>query len=165
MKKRYAGGIGVILVLGFIMGQLWRIPGLGTHSDEAGDVATENSETNNEDDSSTDYSQVSVSSDLRNSVSTLPASETAPVSPFVTVAIQADKYRLTDPEEPQGGEVISLEEVVELVKKASGSDNGIRLRVLFYKNAQEGAVADLHAAMASANIPREDIQEISDFVD
>ncbi|MEW4487946.1 hypothetical protein AB1L42_07665 [Thalassoglobus sp. JC818] len=161
MKKRYAGGIGVILVLGFLLGQLWRIPGLGTQSDEAGEVATENSD----DDSTIDYSQVSVSNDLSNSVSSLPSSENAPVSPFITVAIQADKYRLTDPENPQDGEVISLEEVVELVKKASGSEDGIRLRVLFYKNAQEGAVADLHAAMASANIPREDIQEISDFVD
>ena len=159
MKKRYAGGVGAILLIGILIGQFFKLPGLGGSgaNDESPTSTTEKEEPSDE----TAIRNASVSNDVSNTVSKTQPEE--PI-PFVTVAIEEDNYRLTTSDSPLEGNYLSLGELIDRVTKTTGTNEGIRLRVLFHRNAQEGALADLHKALASAGVKREEIQEISGYL-
>lgn len=155
MKARTAGGVGIGLVaLGLLLGLLWKGPGLGgagVGEGEQGQAAPD---------------LVGVSS----SVSSPTAASAAPVGDrrgqedFVTVVIDGDGYRLTSADNTEGGTEASLDQIVERVKKVSGTPEGIRLRVLLQRSAQEGARSDLQAALRSAGVRTEEIQEVTEFL-
>jgi len=167
MKKRYSGGFAVVIfALGFMLSQFWNFGGLGTGENESstdGNESTTQSGTN--DSEPADLSNVTAGGNL-NSTSTGTVTE-APEQPdeVVTVVIHDNYYRLTSGPDPQSGVDVSLSEIVRQVSEANGGDQGIRLRILFERNAQEGALADLHAAMLEKGVKREEIQEITGYVD
>ncbi len=170
MKKRATGGLAIgIFALGFILSQFWNFGGLGTGENEdssnSESSASANPSAADETNSEADLSKVSAGGTLQTSTagpSTLNAGST---QKFITISIHEDHYRLTSEEDPKAGVDVSLDEVVRRAKQATGGEQGIKLRILFQKNAQEGALADLHAAMADQGVKREEIQEISGYVD
>ena len=160
MKKRYGVGIGAILVLGFLLGKYLNLPGLGGGS--TGDSVSM-SQNQDKTESEGNIRNVSVSND-RNFTNSNAEIEADP-QPLIIIAVDADKYRLTTDEDPTVGQYLSLGEVIAKVTKTTGTENGIRLRILFHKNAQEGAISDLHDALTSAGIKREEIQETTGYID
>lgn len=164
MKKRTAGGFAVvILALGFMLGQLFDLGtfGLGKTGDgEQVDATTDS------DDSpiQADLSDVSAGGDL-NSTTTVTPNQEGGEKDVVTIVIHNDLYRMTSADDPLSGLDLPLSEVVRQVSKATGGAQGVKLKILFEKNAQEGALADLHAALLEEGIKREEIQEISGYVE
>lgn len=156
MKKRYTGGLAVaIFALGFLLSQLWNFGGLGTgETDQPGEQSDATLE-------APDLSTAAANGNLNVSMN----SEASGTVETVTIAIHDDRYRLTTDADPSLGADISLAEVVRQVQQATGGEQGVRLRVLFAKDAQEGALADLHAALQEAQVKREEIQEISGYIE
>ncbi len=170
MKKRYTGGLAIgIFALGFILSQFWDFGGLGIgESDNASDSESSvsaDSSSSSETNTDADLSNVSAGGTLQTSTSGPSTLNAGSTQKFVTISIHEDRYRLTSEEDPQTGVDVSLAEVVRRAKEATGGEQGIKLRILFQKNAQEGALADLHAAMADVGVKREEIQEISGYID
>lgn len=171
MKKRYGIGVGAILAIGFLLGQFFKLPGFGGGS--TGDaVLTSNSEPDEtsqaetESEASDDIDalrNVSVTNNVR--PSRAPTELVLPPEAFITIAVDGGTYRLTTPIDPSEGMKLSLGEVVAQASQTTGGESGVRVRILFHKNAQEGAISDLRKALDSAGIKREEIQEISGYID
>jgi len=83
---------------------------------------------------------------------------------FVTVVILEDRYRLVTGDDPFQGKELPLDEVKRRAEDTVGTNDGIRVRILKEKSAQEGARSDLLQALSAVGIKREEIQERSDFL-
>lgn len=163
MKKRYTGSIAVVIFgLGFLLSQFWNFGGLGTSEQEGASDGTQNSGAG--DAPEPDLKNVSTSNAMTSTVNSTPLTEEGNEE-FITIAIHADRYRMTTSEDPHAGVDLPLREVIKQVQRATGGKQGVKLRILFERDAHEGARADLHASLAENGIKREEIQEISGYVD
>lgn len=160
MKARTAGGVGVVLVgIGLLLGLWWKGPGLGGGGSGRGPAVAP-----------PDASSVKATADPGESVRSAtarPAENQGDVGAgeaFVTVVIHGAGYRLVSSDDPSRGAEIALAEILERVQNAPGSPEGIRLRILKDRTAQEGARSDLEAALRAAGIKLEQVQEMSGFV-
>lgn len=161
MKKRYVGGFAaVVFALGFLLSQLLQFGEFGVPSEEG--TAESATEEQHDDTSDVSLDNVSAGGSLPTTVSN---SKSTPTPQFVTIAIHEDRYRLTSEDDPQSGVDVPLSEVVKQVKDATGGEQGVKLRIVFHKNAQEGALADLHSSLEKSGVKREEIQEISGYID
>lgn len=164
MKTRnvFAGFVVGALALGIWLGSFWKGPGLGG-------LGTGFGITSGTDDSTpVSLDSTHVNSSL-NSPGALPPSQKDSLDQFptdmMTVIIYGNEYRLVDGDAPQQGKVLTLNEVIDRSKQMTGTPEGIRVRILKGKTAQEGARADLLKALAENGVKREEIQERAEFVD
>lgn len=167
LRNRVGGTILIAgIALGFLLSQLWNFSGFGTSdleqngADDSAQVETSLSDTSAE---STTANLSAVKTQNPGQVDM--SATTSGSRESVTVAIHRDRYRLTSREDPLVGMEISLEELVRQTSRASGGSQGIRLRVLLHKDAQEGALADLYAELEAAGVKREEIQEYTGYID
>lgn len=160
MNRKTAGGVVLgAIVLGILLGQFWKIPGLGVN--DPNPSATNSEEETTPDNSSQGSSGLaSVSTDV---VATTQSPQFA-AEEMLTVVIYGSEYRLTRSDDPETGIDMSLSEFVARARKTTGNANGIRVRVLLHESAQEGARFDLLSALKEAGIKPEQIQEVSEFV-
>ena len=164
MRKRVMAVAAVgLVVLGVWLGDVFR--GFGTGEADS----SESSETALED--------VQVSLDAGSEIPSrgagAPQQETAATTPrpehaddVLTVLVDGDSYQLqTGDDEAASFTPATLEEVVERAETYPGNPLGVRVRLRFRRNSQEGARADLIEALQAAEIEREQIIEATDFVE
>ncbi|WP_437202705.1 hypothetical protein [Planctomicrobium sp. SH664] len=159
MKRRFTGTIlALIIAAGIYIGNHWKGPGLGGSGVGSGTPnAVETS-------GPTDKRIRVDNSVLRSDKPAGPTTLSTP-SPLLVVVIHGDKYRLASAENPSQGIEISLPDLKERVTEVPGNDQGLRVRILNARDAQEGARSDLYTALAEAGVKREEIQERAEFVD
>ena len=63
------------------------------------------------------------------------------------------------------GQFSTRNQIAQIVKQATGDDQGIRIRIERTKRATTGARSELLQALADAGISKESIQEASGFLD
>lgn len=152
-RNKVAGGVVVgAVLLGMWLGNLFR--GFGLGGSGSGDDGV-------------------IPSSVRVDRSSPPSASVAEESPDVeaapelplTIVIHADRYRLASDRAPLVGSDLTLDEIKARVEAADADARGIRVRILKQKNAQEGARADLYAALAEIGVKREDIQERAELID
>ncbi|MBT5020912.1 hypothetical protein OAF42_02185 [Planctomicrobium sp.] len=165
MKKRYTGGFAVVIFgLGFLLSQFWNFGGLGTGENEnSNDGDQPATSSNNDEDAG--LSNVTAGGNLNSTTSGSVTDPPEQPDEVITVVIHENYFRMTSEADPQSGVDVSLSEVVRQVSEATGGDQGVKLRILFERNAQEGALADLHAALLEKGVKRESVQEITGYVD
>ncbi|WP_437229866.1 hypothetical protein SH661x_001663 [Planctomicrobium sp. SH661] len=165
MKVRNLVGGAVIgaLALGIWLGSFWKGPGLGGSGTGFGT----SSQTGSSDEAALD--RVHVSGDLvgaaAGTAKTQPQEPEVVPTDMMTIVIYGNEYRLVDGEAPQSGKVLTLNEIADRAKQLTGTPEGIRVRILKGKSAQEGARADLLKYLAENGVKREEIQERAEFVD
>jgi len=165
MKTRnlFAGALVGALAVGIWLGSFWKGPGPGGLGTGFGTTAKNNSEEGNDSAVSAPASVLAPGNPKE-----LPASPD-PLEDFptdmMTVVIYGNEYRLVEGDAPQAGKVISPEEIANRAKKMTGTPEGIRIRILKGKSAQEGARADLMKILTENGVKREEIQERAEFVD
>ena len=152
MKKRtVAGGVIVgAMILGMYLANLWKGPGLGGNNSGTDVEVTEA------------VDETDVQSSMQPPVQ--PVESTGKDLPYVTVVIHGDSYRITDGENPETGMDVSLDTVISRVSKVAGTAEGIRLRIMLDRTAQEGARSDLYAALEKSGVSSDAIQELSGFI-
>ena len=161
MKTRnlFAGAVVGALALGIWLGSFWKGPGFGG----AGTGFGTGPEPNEHPASTSDSTQV------RAMATDPPARPTDPLdegpTDMMTVVIYGDEYRLVIGDSPQAGKLLTLSEIATRAKKMTGTPEGIRVRILKGKSAQEGARADLLNTLTENGVKREEIQERAEFVD
>lgn len=156
MRKRVIGAGAVILVaLGIWLGNLFQ--GFGT-----GDGETD------PDGSNGDAVQVSLTGDAV--PSTTGEGDDAPPTTgtpdVLTLLVDDDQYLV------QWGEdwhaefsPSTLEDIVARAKEVPGDENGVRVRLRFKENAQNGAIDDLTTALTDAGVEPEAIVKESGYVE
>ena len=160
MNRKTAGGVVLgAIVLGILLGQFWKIPGLGVNDPNSSNSKNTDAEERPTDNPPAD-SQVNVS---------MPVLSESPTSPsgteeMLTVVIYGAEYRLTRSDDPETGIDMPLSEFVARAKQTTGNANGIRVRILLHESAQEGARFDLLSALKEAGLKPEQVQEVSEFV-
>ncbi|QDT34096.1 hypothetical protein [Thalassoglobus polymorphus] len=171
VRKRYLGGAAVIVGLAIYLSQFFAGMGTGTGNDQGdqpsesvatgdattGDPATDNGE-------APDLNNVSATGNLDSTMMSSTTEDAVPKK-MITITIHEDRYRLTTDTDPMTGVDISQSEVVQQTQKATGGEQGVKLRVLRQKNAQVGAKLGLYEALNNAGVKREEIQEVSGFID
>ncbi len=154
MKTRRLVGGAVVgaLVLGIWLGSLWKGFGLGgAGSGLVPDTGTVH---------------VSNAPPAASSSGPAPAeSSGSPTGGLLTVVIHGAQYRLATDSDPQSGLDVPLDEIQRRVSVAKGTPEGIRVRILKEKSAQEGARSDLLSALLASGVKREEIQERAEFVE
>jgi hypothetical protein len=165
MKTRnvFAGAVVGALALGLWLGSMWK--GLGWGGAGTGFGTSSQTETGT--DSVTDEG-VHVSAALSSGDSL--AQEARPVesdfpTDMLTIAIYGNEYRMVDESAPKSGMVMTLPEISQRVRKMTGTPEGIRVRILKGKTAQEGARADLLKTLEESGVKQEEIQERAEFID
>lgn len=164
MKKRVGGGIVVgAILLGILIGQFWKLPGLGPNETTAPSAES----------TATDATQPPVDPRGTDATETLaavdaavppPNASGAATEPLVTVVVVGNRYRLTRDDDSETGVEIPLPAFIERAAATTGNAQGIRVRILLHESAQGGAHSDLLQALRQAGIRSEQIQEKSDFV-
>lgn len=92
-----------------------------------------------------------------------PPTPSAGQREVLTIIIDGPGYIAgSDESELRGAE---LAEIVALAKGTQGDDQGVHVRILRKKNAEAGARADLIGQLQEAGLKREEIQEMSGFID
>lgn len=100
-----------------------------------------------------------------------PEPETPEVEPetpgVLTVVVESDQFRIQS-----GGDAAAtyapatLEEIVLRAKESTGDAHGMRVRLRFHQNAQNGAISDLYQALQEqAGLAREAIVDAPGYVD
>ncbi|MCA9000209.1 MAG: hypothetical protein KDA80_24640 [Planctomycetaceae bacterium] len=164
MKARTGVGVAAVVGLAFLLSRLFLGLGPGGGS-SVGTGSPAASPSQNEDPAEV-VKNVSVSTNLPSGSGTVdPADAPGSEPEMVTVVIHRDAFRLTQgPDDYQSGLDVGLDTIVKRAKSASGNDDGVRIRILLEKSAQEGARQELYTALEEAGIKSEQIQEISGFV-
>jgi len=106
---------------------------------------------------------------VNNSYPTATPAETAPGTgtepSVVTVVIHDNSYRLAlNAADPQTGLDVGLDVIATRALAVPGNKDGIRVRILLEKTAQEGARTELLQHLEQAGIKPEQIQELSGYV-
>jgi len=164
MKTRnvFAGVVVVALGVGIWLGSFLKGPGLGGLGTGFGTGPHDGNSQDKETGSAHVHSPVQRTSEP---VSTsLDSLEDFPTD-LMTVVIYGNEYRLVNGETPQSGTVLSLKDIAARAQKMTGTPEGIRVRILKGKSAQEGARADLLKSLEESGVKREEIQERAEFVD
>ncbi|MFO1094594.1 MAG: hypothetical protein U0992_15010 [Planctomycetaceae bacterium] len=96
--------------------------------------------------------------------------EAAPTAPkndqVLTVLVAKDRYEVQSGDDATATfEPYTLESLVEQAKTRTGDEHGVRVRLRFKRDAQEGATSDLVKALQAAGIPREQIIESTGYVE
>jgi hypothetical protein len=156
MRKRIIGVAAVGLVaLGIWLANWWKGPGLGGSG--TGDETQVNLQTESQSPPARPSSPAA-----GDGQTSLPG----PPPDVLTVMIAGSEYRV-QANESAAAEFApaSLSKVVEQATEVPGDTQGIRVRVLRHVTAQQGARSDLFEALQQAGIKREEIVEVSDFVE
>ena len=174
MKTRnvFAGVVVVALGVGIWLGSFLKGPGLGGlgtgfgTGPQDGNSQDGNSQDGSSQDQETGPAHVH-SSVQRGSAPISTSIDSLEDSPtdLMTVVIYGNEYRLVNGETPQSGTVLSLQDIAARAKKMTGTPEGIRVRILKGKSAQEGARADLLKWLEESGVKQEEIQERAEFVD
>ncbi len=166
MKSRnlFGGAIVAALLVGIWFGSFFKGFGLGENGTDGNGP---NADTQS-------HSRTEVRAIPATGVTNPTASTNSPSTPsepdfglpaqFITIVIHNNQFRLMTGDAPSVGPDISLEEVKRQAADTIGTPEGIRVRILKAKSAQEGARADLLAALIAAGVKREAIQERADFI-
>jgi hypothetical protein len=93
----------------------------------------------------------------------MPTPPSAGQREILTVIIDGPGY--IDGTDESRFRAVELAEVVALAKATQGDDQGVHVRIRRKKNAQAGARADLIGQLQEAGLKREEIQEMSGFID
>lgn len=85
----------------------------------------------------------------------------------LTVVVESDQFRIQS-----GGDAaatfapVTLDEIVRRTKESAGDEQGVRVRLRFHQNAQNGAISDLYKALQEqAGLAREAIIEAPGYVE
>lgn len=157
MRKRVIGVGAVILV---VLGALLGFQGFGT-GDKDGDTGESDGET----------IQVGLPHDADQpetpspgEVEPTPATSETPN--VLTLLIDDDRYLIQwGADENAEFSPSTLEEIVSRVKEIPGDENGVRVRLRFRENAQNGPIDDLTTALNGAGVESEAIVRESGYVD
>jgi len=164
MKKRnvFAGVAVGALALGLWLGSFWKGPGLGGGGTGLGTGPESGVGTGTESRPTHVLSQAS-------SEKIVPAGSSDPLdegpTDMMTIVIYGDEYRLVIGDQPQAGKLLNLRDIGTRARKMTGTPEGIRVRILKGKSAQEGARADLLNRLTESGVKREEIQERAEFVE
>jgi len=155
MRKRLiAGGAVVLLIVGAWLGNLFK--GFGVGGSESG--------TGNE-------AEVNLTAPTEAHTETPQQVETPAVepetSPVLTVLVDADQFRIQSGSDASATfATATLDEIVKRARESTGDEHGVRVRLRFRENAQNGATSDLFKALQErAGIDREAIVEAPGFVE
>lgn len=152
MKKRILGVAAIALIgLGLWLSRFWNGPGLGGSGAGKGE--------------SPQVSLNAQSHPHETSISSEPQTAAAP-DDVLSVLIEADQYHIQQgPDEQPRFDVASLEDLVRRARDVTGGKYGVKVRLRFRRNAQEGTISNLYRALQEAGLERESIIEDSDYVD
>lgn len=81
------------------------------------------------------------------------------------VVVDAEQLLIADSDTGTSGKPADATEIAQIVKHATGDDQGIRIRIERTKRATTGARSELLQALADAGIEKEAIQEATGFLD
>ncbi|MCA9030311.1 MAG: hypothetical protein KDA66_05845 [Planctomycetaceae bacterium] len=155
MNRKTGGAIVVgAIVLGILLGQFWKIPGLGVNDPQTDSSETEVDEVTENDSSGGLEGTESVVSVAEGSASNESKEEA------IIVVVYGGGYRITRAMDSETGIDVDLASVVERAQNATGDADGIRVRLLLHQSAQEGARFDLLEALKEAGLKSEQIQEM-----
>ena len=158
MRKRVIGAGAVVLVaVGIWLGNILQGPGLG-------EAETDSSDTNGE------TVQVSLSTDV-DPASTTPdtgdgtAADTEDPD-VLTLLVDDDQYQIQRGEDWYAEfSPATLEDIISKAGDVPGDENGVRVRLRFRENAQNGAISDLKSALTDAGLEPESIIEDAEYVE
>lgn len=165
MRKRVmAVGAVVLLIVGAWLGDLFR--GFGTGDPASSDRNDESppGEVQANLEAAADVSPRGESERTQESAAATPTPQHA--DDVLTVLIDGDSYELQSGDDANATFApATLEELVAKAKTHPGNPNGVRVRLRFRRDSQEGARADLIEALQLDGIQREQIIEATDFVE
>ncbi|WP_437188192.1 hypothetical protein SH668x_001623 [Planctomicrobium sp. SH668] len=161
-KRVVTGGAVVgLLALGVWLANFWKGPGLGGSGTGYG--VSSAPETN--------INETQVNTAVESPAPAPSVEVAAPKNAFesypsdiMTIVIEGGSYRLTDGVLNSSGTPISLEEISQRAQNLTGTAEGLRVRILKEKSAQEGARSDLMQELTKNGVKREEIQERADFI-
>lgn len=154
MRKRVIGAGAVILVaLGIWLGNML---GLGP----GGDGSTESGDSNAED------VQVSLTSDAETATTDENAQAANEAPKVLTLLVDDDNYQIQSGEDWYAEfSPATPDEIVARLGEFPGDENGVRVRLRFKANAQNGAISDLKSTLTEAGVNPEAIVEDPDYVE
>ncbi len=88
-----------------------------------------------------------------------------PPADVLTVLIQGGGYLVEQAAAPGTFVPATKEQITRFAEAASGDATGVRVKVMRHKSAQQGARTDLFEALQQAGLEREEIVEVSEFVE
>lgn len=155
-RTAVAGGVGLAVLLGWLLSML---PGFGTGGSGDGD-----SDSESEGVADTVLVEALDDSDVVSSIAGRNDSSTGNAR-VLDVILDSRAYLVRlDPENPEELTERSLEQIVALVKAASGNEDGIRVRIGRRENARVTTQKDLRSALAEAGITDDEILMLQEFV-
>jgi|GEM_PF-2237036 len=165
MKTRRLFGAAVVgaLALGIWFGQFFKGFGLGGSGTGVQDSA------NTETDAGQTLVRNPAAATHSPSATTMePAADNVPdlgLPPqLITIVIDGAQFRLAEGDNLTAQQLVPLSDISHRATETTGTPEGIRVRILKSKNAQEGARADLLATLRDAGVKREEIQERAEFI-
>jgi hypothetical protein len=155
MRKRVIGAGAVILVaLGIWLGNMFK--GLGP----GGDSTTDSTDSDGEN------VRVALTSDGEPATTDNHAQPANEAPDVLTLLVDDDKYLIQIGEDWYAEFApATLDEIVTRLDKIPGDENGVRVRLRFKANAQNGAISDLKSALTDAGVDPEAIIEDPDYVE
>ncbi|HWL08225.1 MAG TPA: hypothetical protein VNQ76_07470 [Planctomicrobium sp.] len=167
MKSRnlFGGAIVGALLVGIWFGSFFKGPGLGGNG-ATGDGMTAESLSSSRDEarSITETGNSSPRASTGRSQGEATGPEFGLPTQLITIVVYGNQYRQILGDDPTQGRPVSLQEIQRLSEETVGTTDGIRVRILKERSAQEGARSDLLAALAAVGIKREAIQERAEFL-
>ena len=155
MRKRVIGAGAVILVaLGIWLGNML---GLGPGRDSC---------TSDSSDSDAENVHVALTADTETATTDENAQAAKETPKVLTLLIDDDKYLIQSGEDWYAEFApATLDEIVARLGEIPGDENGVRVRLRFKANAQNGAISDLKSALTDAGVDPEAIIEDPDYVE
>lgn len=162
MRKKLVGVAAVgILAIGIMLGGLFKGFGLGPGNgtgntgDQSGSVARTPVDRD-----------VNVNTQIGRDNPVRPVEPPPPEQGPLLILVTGAGYRMLASEAAASqGTPITLAEIQARSSARPASPDGIRVRVLKSRSAQEGARADLMSALNTAGIKRDEIQERAEFLE
>jgi glycine/D-amino acid oxidase-like deaminating enzyme len=95
-----------------------------------------------------------------------PVVESEP-SGVLTIVVESDQFRIQSGADADAAFApTTLDDIVARAKESTGDEHGVRVRLRFHQNAQNGAISDLYKALQEqAVLDREAIIEAPGYVD
>ncbi|SFI25398.1 hypothetical protein [Planctomicrobium piriforme] len=162
-SRIFGGAIVGALLLGIWFGQFWKGPGLGGSGSGDGKPESGSVDTRAEVRSISGTGAVGPTA-RTNEASTPAGPEIGLPAQMVTVVIHGNQYRLVQGDDFKLGSDVTLDDIKRQAADTTGTPEGIRVRVVKEKSAQEGPRSDLLTALAEAGVKREEIQERAEFI-
>lgn len=155
MRKRVIGVGAVILV---VVGSLLGFRGFGTGEGDNGEADGDNVQV-----SLASMTTTTPSEEAEETPDSPPTSEPPDV---LTLLVDDDRYLIQWGEDWHAEFSSStLDEIVSKMDDVPGDENGVRVRLRFKENAQNGAIEDLKTALTDAGVDPEAIIEDSEYVE